>query len=442
MNHIKSRSLAALALLGLAAALVGTGGRPAAAQEKGPDLSDLRDAVKAADKRGANVTEVAAALAALEKALAKGWAAPEPGKVATPPQELVALRDAVENAAKKGEAVETIQKELEAVEKAMTGRVFDRPKPQPVVDPPIRPNPQPFPNFQQPFVRPFPAPVRPGVNAEELQKAQELMLKAIEMQGKNPDDAEARKLLAEARELMLKALANGGGLALPDLDFPNPAIRVPERARLGLRLERIAPLTAEQLGLAAGTGVGISEVLEGSIAEKVGFKSNDVVVEFAGKAVSDAPEDFTRQVNAVRGGEKVDAVVVRKGKKVELKGIEFPAARPVPGLPRRDVLPRGDDLPLKRGAALPDNPFEKPNRNSTSVTVSNDAYTIRATRGGVSYTLVGTKGDAGLALTGVTIDDAGTVHKAEALDKVPAEYRATVEKLLKTVDGNRVNLRD
>ncbi|WP_439629824.1 S1C family serine protease [Gemmata sp.] len=439
MDHIKSRSLAALAVLGLAASLVGFGTRTAAAQDKGPDLSDLRDAVRAANKRGANVTEVGQALDALEKSLAKGRTAPQAGKTVPPPPELVALRDAVEAAAKKGEAVEAIQKELEAVEKAMTGRVLDRPKPAPVVDPPIRPNPNPFvrPDFQQPFARPFPFPARPGVNAEELQKAQDLMRKAIEMRAKDADDAEALKLLAEARELMLKALANGGGGAMvfPDLDFANPAIRVPERARLGLRLERITPLVAEQLGLGAGTGVGITEVLEGSVAEKAGFKSSDVVVEFAGKPVTDAPEEFTRQVNAVRGGEKVDAVVVRKGKKVELKGIEFPAARPVP---RRDR----DAVPRAEPAAPPAGAGGGARSTTTSVLLSNGKYTIVATRGGMTYTVVGTRAENGLVLSEVTIEGNGMFHRTDELNKVPAEYLETVGELLKSVKVTGTNVRD
>lgn len=85
------------------------------------DLSDLKDAVRAADKRGANVEPVKAALAALEKALAKG------ATEAAPP-ELAALRDAVEAAVKKGEKVDGISDELAAVEKALTGKAFERPK--------------------------------------------------------------------------------------------------------------------------------------------------------------------------------------------------------------------------------------------------------------------------------------------------------------------------
>ncbi len=57
----------------------------------------------------------------------------------------------------------------------------------------------------------------PVVNSEEIRKAQELMKRAIEMRLKNPDDAEAVKLLVEAREMMRKAIAatNGGSLLIP-----------------------------------------------------------------------------------------------------------------------------------------------------------------------------------------------------------------------------------
>jgi hypothetical protein len=107
----------------------------------GPDLSELRDVVKAASKRGANVTEISKALAALEKFVAKGWTGPKSGTIAAP-RELTAVRDAVETAFKKGENVEAISKELQAVEKAMTGQAFVRPEPQVPVDPPaIQPAP-------------------------------------------------------------------------------------------------------------------------------------------------------------------------------------------------------------------------------------------------------------------------------------------------------------
>src|SRR5262245_45135122 len=88
------------------------------------DLSNLRDAVNAADKRGENVADILTALAALEKAVAKSITPAQPGATATAPPELIALREAVEMAAKKGENVEGISKELGLIEKAITGREY------------------------------------------------------------------------------------------------------------------------------------------------------------------------------------------------------------------------------------------------------------------------------------------------------------------------------
>jgi hypothetical protein len=104
------------------------------------DLSDLKDAVRAADKRGANVEPVKFALAALEKALTKG-------ATETAPPELAALRESVEAALKKGEKVEGISDELSAIEKALTGKAFERAKgPEQKLEPePMFPNPG-FPN--------------------------------------------------------------------------------------------------------------------------------------------------------------------------------------------------------------------------------------------------------------------------------------------------------
>src|SRR5262245_8692738 len=124
--------LAAIAVFGFAASFLALGVRLSTADEPKADLSDLRDAVKAASKRGENVDEVAKALDALEKALAAGWK-PESGRK-EPPAELTALRNAVEAAARKGENVDEIRKQLDAVEKKLLGRTLEAPKP---VAPPL-----------------------------------------------------------------------------------------------------------------------------------------------------------------------------------------------------------------------------------------------------------------------------------------------------------------
>jgi len=350
MTHSGKQLLAAASVLCCAALLLGAGVHLATADEPKPvDLSELRDAIKLATKRGENVDEVRKAFDALEKTVAKGWA-PQTGRT-EPPAELTALRQAVEEAGRKGENVEEIRKQLEVVEKAMIGRTLTAPKPVPPTDPvqpdPVRPRiPRPLPPVPFP-PGDFPMPdLLPGVGIDPaaIQKAQDQMRKAIELMIQNPNDPDARKLMDEAREMMLKAMVGGRGgfapgLVLPDIgrvpDFGG--VRIPDRFRLGVRMERIPALTAEQLGLEAGRGIAITDVIPGSAAEKAGFKIHDIVLEFAGKPVSDNPEDFARQVEAVKAGEKVDAVVLRKGKKTELKGIELPE--------RPKVIGPVDDLP-------------------------------------------------------------------------------------------------
>lgn len=115
MASLGTRVLAALTVFALALGA-------SADAPKAVDLSDLRDAITTADKRGENVDDIKRALDALEKALTKGGTAPK----GTARAELAAVRRAVEVAARKGEKVDGIAKELDAVEKALTGRVFVR----------------------------------------------------------------------------------------------------------------------------------------------------------------------------------------------------------------------------------------------------------------------------------------------------------------------------
>lgn len=326
---------AAFAVLAVGSGSFTDSGPPAAFardEVKGVDLTALRDAVGAAAKKGENVDEILKAL----DAFAKTKPQPKTGRV-TP--ELQALRDAVDAAARKGENVEAITKELVAIEMSVAGRALTRPKPEPRPEPPepippgrLPPRPLPPPDF------PFPAFPNPGIggiggggiDVETFNKAMELRRKAMELILKDPNDPEARKeamkLQAEAAELMLKAARGLAGGANGLGGVPGMPVPFPDRARLGIRLERVPQIASEQLGLEPNTGIAVSLVQPGSVAEKAGLKVHDIILEFAGKAVTDDTEEFIRRVNAVKVGEKVDLVLMRKGKKVEVKGVELPAA--------------------------------------------------------------------------------------------------------------------
>jgi membrane-associated protease RseP (regulator of RpoE activity) len=301
-------------------------------------------------------------------------------------------------------------------------------------DEPQKPAPAPT---APPRLNPPAVPQTPngeGFNSADFQKAQDQMLKAMEALAKDPNDAAARKMMAEAQEMMMKAL-NGGvhGFMLPGVDFPQHGFpqhgigRSHERGRLGVMLEPVSPIVADQLGLESGKGVAIAAVLNGSAAEKAGFKAHDIVVEFAGKPVVN-PADFAHRVNAVKAGEKVDAVVMRKGKRVELKGIDLPAPQPAP---QHDALPTTPKA-TEKGQV----------KDSASVEVANGAFTIKATQEGVNYVITGKTKPDGAVVEKVNIKAGNEAIEAQEIGKVPEMYRPTVEKLLTLVGKPSAKVKD
>ncbi len=458
-------------LVSVAGLLTGWGVAWSTADEPKPiDLGDLRAAIQAADRRGVNVADIAQALERLDKALKDGLKV-QPGQ-AEVPAELQALRDAVEMAARKGENVDEIRQELAAVEKRLLGRtlVAERP-PMPQPQPEERPRPGivppgggfgfggglPFDGIGPGMFGPLGGKGR-NVDRELFDKAQELRMKALRMLMENPNDAEAIKLIEELMQLMLKALNPEGpieffgfpGLPLGDLEVPN------NRVRLGVRMERVPELLSEQLGLEMDRGVVIVEVLPNTPAEKAGFKPNDIVIEFAGKPVPNNPERFAQMVQEVKAGEKVAAVVLRKGKRVELQGIELPEqpqrdAREPRIRPRRQVepLPPRDNPPPDGiefggggafpgpvppfGDVFPDLPFGGgfggPGR-SVSFGIINGDFVLKVDDNGVEYVITG-RMHADDPIDQIVIRDGKDKITADSLDKVPAKYRPVLEEVLK-----------
>src|SRR6266545_830111 len=124
--------------------------------------------------------------------------------------------------------------------------------------------------------------------------------------------------------------------------------------RLGAGLNKPSDVLVEQLDLPRGQGLVLGEVRPGSAAAKAGLKANDILLELGGKAVPNEVGNFVKALNQFKTGEKVDAVVLRKGKKETVKGVtlpdpprdvpnqiqfQFPGA--IPGAPMPGGLPGG-----------------------------------------------------------------------------------------------------
>ena len=90
------------------------------------------------------------------------------------------------------------------------------------------------------------------------------------------------------------------------------------RGWLGVSIQDIDPSIAKALNLNPARGGLISEVFEGSPAEKGGIKAGDVIRSINGKIIEDA-NDLRNTVAALRPSENADFEILRDGKTLKLK---------------------------------------------------------------------------------------------------------------------------
>jgi serine protease Do len=109
-----------------------------------------------------------------------------------------------------------------------------------------------------------------------------------------------------------------------------------ERGWLGIQFQDVSQDLARSFGLDKPRGALVAQVIKDSPAEKAGFKTGDVIVAFAGKAITDS-RDLPPLVGATAPGEKRTATVVRAGKertlevtlgKLENKEVKLSSAEP------------------------------------------------------------------------------------------------------------------
>ena len=92
------------------------------------------------------------------------------------------------------------------------------------------------------------------------------------------------------------------------------------RGYLGVMIQELTQDLRESFELKENEGVLISDVIEGSPAERAGLKRGDVVIEFNGKKVTDVSQ-FRNMVALTPPGTKSKIVVIRNGKKMEFNVI-------------------------------------------------------------------------------------------------------------------------
>ncbi len=96
------------------------------------------------------------------------------------------------------------------------------------------------------------------------------------------------------------------------------------RGQLGVMVQDITPALAQALNIDYGNGAVVTQVVEGSAADKAGLKVGDVVVAINGKAVHSAAQ-LRNAVGLMRVGEKVTLEVIRDGRQ---RTVKAPIAEP------------------------------------------------------------------------------------------------------------------
>jgi hypothetical protein len=130
------------------------------------------------------------------------------------------------------------------------------------------------------------------------------------------EDPDWDKWLKEQRERMeeLRRLFRRPGLDPAPAPLPEPA---PGGREFGIKVESVGETLRDQLSLAEGEGVMVTEVKPDSPAGKAGVRKHDIVLKVDGKPVADKWQ-FRRDVLAALSKPKFEVEIVRSGKRSTL----------------------------------------------------------------------------------------------------------------------------
>lgn len=93
-----------------------------------------------------------------------------------------------------------------------------------------------------------------------------------------------------------------------------------QRALLGVSIQDVNQMLAEEKGLADLKGVYVADVIEKGAAEKAGIKTGDVILKINGIEVNSGSK-LQEEVGKNRPGDKIDITIRRKGEIKELQAI-------------------------------------------------------------------------------------------------------------------------
>ena len=90
-----------------------------------------------------------------------------------------------------------------------------------------------------------------------------------------------------------------------------------KRGQLGVSMYTVTPDIAHSLGLPNALGALVSQVVEGSAAEKAGIRTGDVITSVNGQPVKSNSE-LRNSIGLMRVGDKVEIGLLRDGKPIKV----------------------------------------------------------------------------------------------------------------------------
>jgi serine protease Do/serine protease DegQ len=105
-----------------------------------------------------------------------------------------------------------------------------------------------------------------------------------------------------------------------------------KRGQLGVSMYTVTPDIAHSLGLGSPMGALVSQVVEGSPADKAGIRTGDVITSVNGQTVKSNSE-LRNTIGLLRVGDKIDIGLVRDGKPLRVTAVIADTAAELPGGP-------------------------------------------------------------------------------------------------------------
>jgi serine protease Do len=96
----------------------------------------------------------------------------------------------------------------------------------------------------------------------------------------------------------------------------NQSEEAPKASKFGITVRNITPDLADRLGIAAGKGVVVQDVKQGSFAEDLGLNRGDVILEVNKQPVNN-PADFTKIESSLKSGQDVVFLVRPRGARAQ-----------------------------------------------------------------------------------------------------------------------------